>query len=197
MGSKTIREERRSRRKKQKITRNIIWIGVGIVVVIVVGLVLWTILRPAAGENIAIMPNADEHVEEGDNPGPFNTEPPTSGRHYANEYEAGFYEPSDSQVNVAYPEGYLIHNLEHGYVIFWYNCELLDEDGCESLKGQVQGVIDEFDEVKLIGFPRASIQVPLVMTSWGRMQEFDSFDATLASDFIRRNRNRAPEPNAP
>ena len=21
-----------------------------------------------------------------------------------------------------YPEGYLVHNLEHGYVIFWYNC---------------------------------------------------------------------------
>ena len=90
-----------------------------------------------------------------------------------------------------------MHNLEHGYVIFWYNCELLDENGCESLKGQIQGVMDEFDGFKLIGFPRASIRVPLVMTSWGRMQEFVTIDATQSSDFIRSNRNRAPEPNAP
>ena len=197
MGSKSMREERRARRKKQKTTRTLIWIGIGIVAAIIIGYVAWTIFRPSAGESVHIMANAGDHVPPDSDPGPFNSDPPTSGRHYANEFDAGFYEPSDSEVNVDYPEGYLIHNLEHGYAIFWYNCELLDEDGCERVKGQIQEVMDEFDGFKVIGFPRSSIRFPVVMTSWGQMQEFDTFDANLASDFIRSNRNRAPEPNAP
>jgi hypothetical protein len=197
MGSKRLREERRAQRKRQKTTRTLLWIGAGVVVAIIIGFLAWTIFKPSEGESIPIMANAGDHVQAGSDPGPFNTDPPTSGRHYANEYDAGFYEPSDSEVNVDYPEGYLIHNLEHGYVIFWYNCELLDGDGCERVKGQIQEVMDEFDGFKVIGFPRTSIRFPVVMTSWGQMQEFDTFDANLASDFIRSNRNRAPEPNAP
>jgi hypothetical protein len=197
LGNKSNQDKRRSRRKRQKINSTLIWIGVGIIVVIVIGLVLWNILRPSAGDSVPIMANAGEHVPDGDNPGPFITDPPTSGRHYASEYEAGFYEPSDPQVNVAYPEGYLIHNLEHGYVVFWYNCEILNEDECSTLKGRILEVMAEFDNFKLIGFPWSATDAPLVMTSWGQLQEFQAFDAERARNFIRSNRNRAPEPNAP
>ena len=31
-----------------------------------------------------------------------------------------------------FPEGYLVHNLEHGYAIFWYNCDLLSAEECSS-----------------------------------------------------------------
>jgi hypothetical protein len=95
------------------------------------------------------------------------------------------------------PEGYLIHNLEHGYVIFWYNCNLLDDSGCNEIKDQIRNVIDEFNSFKVIGFPRSSIDAPVVATSWGRLQRFDNFDEQLAADFVRANRGRAPEPNAP
>jgi len=36
-----------------------------------------------------------------------------------------------------------------------------------------------------------------VLTSWGQTQPMEQFDARLARSFIRRNRNQAPEPNAP
>jgi hypothetical protein len=94
------------------------------------------------------------------------------------------------------PEGYLVHNLEHGYVIFWYNYNLLDEQECNDLKGQIQATMDEHNGVKLIAMPRNSIDVPLVLTSWGRMQKFETFDSDSVNSFISRNRNRAPEPNA-
>jgi hypothetical protein len=35
------------------------------------------------------------------------------------------------------------------------------------------------------------------MTSWGRLQRFEAFDAEQAKAFYRANLNQAPEPNAP
>jgi hypothetical protein len=49
----------------------------------------------------------------------------------------------------------------------------------------------------LIAFPWELIDVPVVMTSWGHRQRFERFDSNRASEFIERNRNQAPEPNAP
>ena len=197
MSKKTVREARRDRRRRKKTIDILIWGGLGIGLVVLLGFIFWTVVRPAAGEDVPVMANAGDHVAIGANPGPFNSDPPTSGRHYGDEYEAGFYEESGPEAQFEYPEGFLVHNLEHGYVIFWYNCNLLDDGGCNNLKTQIKSVIDEFNGVKVIGFPRATIDEPVVATSWGRLQRFDAFDEDLASNFVRANRGRAPEPNAP
>jgi hypothetical protein len=197
MASKSVREERRARRKKQQTTKTIIWSVIGIIVVAIIGFLAWTAFRPAVGESVPIMANAGEHVPEGADPGPFNSDPPTSGKHYGNEYEAGFYEETDPEVQADFPEGYLIHNLEHGYTIFWYNCNLVDQASCTNLKDEIKDVMNEVNNFKVIGFPRSSIEVPLVLTSWGQMLPMESLDSEQALDFINRNRNKAPEPNAP
>ena len=137
------------------------------------------------------------HVEEGADPGPYNTDPPTSGRHYAIELNAGFYEKADLSSMPEFPEGHLVHNLEHGYVIFWYNCNLVTEGECTELKTQVRSVLDQENNFKVIAFPWESLKVPVVLTSWGQMQEFETFNPELAQTFVNRNRNQAPEPLAP
>ena len=134
---------------------------------------------------------------EGEDPGPYNTNPPTSGAHYGADLEAGFYEEAEAAGLGPYPEGYLVHNLEHGYVIFWYNCDLLDEVACTELKANIQDVMDGENDFKVIGFPWPSIDAPVVMTSWTRRLVFDEFDSDLARQFVRTYRNQAPEPNAP
>lgn len=133
------------------------------------------------------------HLDLDTDPGQYNSDPPTSGLHYASEAEAGFY---DENI-YAYPAGYLVHNLEHGYVIFWYNCDLLDEAGCSDLKSQIRSVMDDLGGVKLIAYPWNSIDAPVTMTSWGRVQKFETFDTEQAKAFYRANLNKAPEPNAP
>jgi hypothetical protein len=50
---------------------------------------------------------------------------------------------------------------------------------------------------KVIAFPWPSIDVPVVLTSWGRMVRMEAFDPAQARDFVQRNRNKAPEPEAP
>jgi hypothetical protein len=162
----------------------------------VILLVIVPSLQPAVGESVPVMANSD-HVEEGSDPGLYNTDPPTSGQHYANGLPAGFYDEDEIGQIGPYPAGYLLHNLEHGYVIFWYNCESLDQASCAQLKEGIRDVMSDAGDLKVIAFPWETIQTPLVITSWGRMLEFESFDASLAGGYVRTNRNKAPEPYAP
>ncbi len=123
--------------------------------------------------------------------------PPTSGQHYGQPLESGFYEVGDPETLVPFPEGYILHNLEHGYVLFWYNCDLLDEIACTQLITKIRKVMDDFNNVKLIAFPWSTLEVPLAMTSWGKIQSFATFDEEIAKEFVKSNRYQSPEPNAP
>ncbi|HEX6302984.1 MAG TPA: DUF3105 domain-containing protein [Anaerolineales bacterium] len=190
------RQRIQEKRQRQRLKSRLIWGGIALVVLIGVGYVLWLALRPSVGESVSVMPDTS-HIQEGVVPGPYNSDPPTSGPHYATDLRAGFYDESDLATLPGHPEGYLVHNLEHGYVIFWYNCDVIDEQQCLDIKSEIRSVIDDFNEVKVIAFPWESIEEPVVMTSWGRMQRFEEFDRQLAAAFVERNRNRSPEPNAP
>ncbi len=192
MNSKSNRQKMHERQRKQKIRINLIWGGIGAVVLAIIGLIIWQGVRPAAGESVQIMVS-DPHIPVDSDPGQYNSNPPTSGPHYAEEARAGFFDNNNYQ----FPAGYLVHNLEHGYVIFWYNCDLLDETGCSNLKEQIKTIMDDLGGTKLIAYPWPSLDAPLVMTSWGRLQLFETFDAEQAKAFYRANLNRAPEPNAP
>ena len=192
MNTKARRQQAREKSKRQKLISNLIWGGIGVAVLALLGLIIYQGVKPAAGEAVPVMVS-DPHIPTDSDPGQYNSDPPTSGLHYADTLQAGFYETNDYQ----FPAGYLVHNLEHGYVVFWYNCDLLDETGCTELKSQIRSVMDELGGVKLIAYPWNSIDVPLVLTSWGRLQRLETFDAGQAQAFYRANLNRAPEPNAP
>lgn len=192
MNTKTKRQQRHKKQQRQQLTSKLTWGGIAIAVVAVIGWVIWQGVKPAAGEAIPIMVEIP-HIPPDTDPGQYNSDPPTSGPHYAQEAEAGFF---DTNI-YTYPAGYLVHNLEHGYVIFWYNCDLLDESACSELKSQIGSVMNELGGTKIIAYPWPSIDVPLVMTSWGRLQHFEIFDAEKAKAFYNANLNRAPEPNAP
>ena len=144
-----------------------------------------------AGEKVPIMSDTS-HIPEGTDPNPYNSNPPTSGIHYPEDLKSGFYDENTYD----YPEGYLVHNLEHGDIIFWYNCSLLSDADCTTLKSQIKAVMDEKDNFKLIAYPWEKTDVPLVLTSWGRILPMENFDRDAALDFYRRNLNKAPEPHA-
>ena len=192
MSSKKIRQQIQERNRKQKMTANLIWGGIGVAVITILGIILWQGVKPAAGQSFPIMASSP-HIATDIDPGQYNSDPPTSGLHYAETARIGFYDNN----NYKFPAGYLVHNLEHGYVIIWYNCDLLDEAACTDLKAQIKSVMDELGGTKLIAYPWPSLDVPVVMTSWGRMEKFENFDADKAKAFYRANLNKSPEPDAP
>ncbi len=147
----------------------------------------------AIGQAETVMESV-QHVPEGTEPGPFNTDPPTSGRHYSTPLTAGFYDEDALQTYAPYPEGYLVHSLEHGYVIFWYNCAALADQPCDDLKDQIKGVMGDAANFKVIGFPWPSLEVPVVVTSWARTLRMQQFDPDEALAFVQSYRGVAPEP---
>ncbi len=186
------REQIRTHQRRVRWTNKILWGGLGVAGLILIGSMIWGGIRPRAGEEMSAMENKD-HIPLDSDPGQYSTNPPTSGPHYAQELDAGFYEANSYR----YPAGYLVHNLEHGYVIFWYNCSALDKTTCADLKGQINSVMNEFNGFKVIAYPWDSIDVPVAMTSWRRMLKLETFDAAQARAFYKTNLNNAPESNAP
>ncbi len=202
-----MKSRRQIERQQRKRRRQITVAGAIIIAAVALGGIIWAVNARAQDNGTSLLGNpgravtvmADtSHYPEGEALPIHNSNPPTSGPHYASTYQVGFYDEARAATLPQRHEGYLVHNLEHGYVIFWYNCEALPEGGsCDELKQQIQGVMDEADNFKVIGFPWPAIDKPVVMTSWGRILEFDSFDPETALAFVRHNRNKAPEPNAP
>ena len=191
----TSKERLESTRRRNKIRSRLIVGGLGFLVISIIGFVVWITIRPPIGEGFPIMlPN---HIADNIDPGEYNSDPPTSGPHYAEGLPGGFYDETDLAQLPVYPDGHLVHNLEHGYILFWYNCNVISEIECINLKTQMIDYMDESSNSKLIAFPRESIDHPLVLSSWGYLLELHEFDEAVVGKFIRRNRNHAPEPNAP
>lgn len=195
MSNIASRERVRQRRMNEQRRSTFVWVLVILGGLALAGFLVWEAIRPPVGHEIPIM--GAGHIPEDSDPGEYNSDPPTSGPHYAQPLDPGFYEQADLADLGPFPHAYAVHNLEHGYIIFWYNCDLLDENSCVELKRQIRNFMDGSLVPKLIAFPWQSTDVPLVLTSWGYRLEMPVFNASEANAFISANRLRAPEPNAP
>ena len=172
----------------------------GVVVVAFVGLIayaVWAATRPVVlpGVEVPIMNNIF-HIQPGEPHEPYNSDPPTSGQHWVEPAEAGFYSsaPADEQ---------LIHNLEHGYVVIYYNCTALDESRCTALKDGIRDTMAEAGNTELtrtpktIAAPRPGMDAQVAATSWGRLYKSSELDRQELLTFIQDFRNLAPEGNIP
>ncbi len=192
---KASRQQRRARQRRQKQLKQAVSWGAGLLVIALAVLFVWRSSQSAPGESYPILPAS--HVPPGTDPGTYNSNPPTSGPHYPQEFSAGFYDETSPQTQEPYPAGFLMHNLEHGYVIFWYNCDALPDGDCEGLKAQIRATMQKANRPKLVAFPWPSLDVPVALTSWGRLLRLERYDGGAALAFVNANYNRAPEPGAP
>ncbi len=187
------RERIQARRRGQKSRSGLIWPLVMFAVVAIVGYLIWIGFRPAEG--IQVADEGASHIPDGTDPG-YISNPPTSGNHYEQPLPGGFYEDADLEAWSPFPEGHAVHSLEHGYIVFWYNCDVIDGAACDELKTQIRDFMNSSLTKKLIAFPWHNTDVSLVLTSWGFKLEMPVFDAGRASSFIAANAPKAPEPNA-
>jgi hypothetical protein len=114
--------------------------------------------------------------------------PPSSGVHYAQTVEWGFYEEEA-------PPEYYVHNLEHGGVVVLYNCA----EDCEDMKVALKEFFaiappeDVFNAVKLVISPDDKIESPVVALAWGWQLDLQTVDVDALSDFYLRYVNQGPE----
>ncbi|MGQ0680674.1 MAG: DUF3105 domain-containing protein [Actinomycetota bacterium] len=110
----------------------------------------------------------------------YETNPPTSGPHYA-ERVANW-----GSYNVETPVSTLVHNLEHGGIIVHY------KDQGDAQIDTIDSFVDEYAD-GVISNPNPSIDHPIVVTSWDYMQTCDEFNAAAVAGFISERCNKGPE----
>lgn len=138
-----------------------------------------------AGVVIDVPIESREHVPEG-SPITYNSDPPAGGKHYATPLGPGFYTKPEL-------DGYIVHSMEHGYVVIWYDCSSLRKAACDELQKQIQNLISNTKIKKLIGMPRNGMGHTIALTSWGKLAFLDNFDKTFITQFINEHINQAPE----
>ncbi|MBI3486207.1 DUF3105 domain-containing protein [Candidatus Daviesbacteria bacterium] len=134
--------------------------------------------KPLMGE--AIADQGGGHVADGTLV-QYNSNPPTSGQHYANPQPAGIY---DKPV----PDGNLVHSLEHGAVILWYK-----SDTPATQSAQLKSIFSSVSVSKKIIVPRDNLDVLVALTSWGRLLKFQTIDENQIRAFMETNEDRGPE----
>ncbi|RPJ43460.1 MAG: DUF3105 domain-containing protein [Chloroflexi bacterium] len=195
--SKAKRELREQHRQEERRKRVLTWGGLGLLGLVLVGGLIWffasTAGAAAAATGEIIPVTSRDHVPDSSDPGPYSTNPPAEGQHFLQTFNPGFYTPEDVAKMPRYPEGYLVHNLEHGYIIYWYNCAADPNINCANIQNAIKQVIQEKNSFKVIGFPWPSQEEPLVMTSWGRILRQDRVNLRIMRAFYDANVNKGPE----
>jgi hypothetical protein len=96
------------------------------------------------------------------------------------------------------PHGFLVHAMEHGAVVFFYNCP----EGCDEDVAAMQALIDGLtaDEKCMFGPPTRTIltpdpklDVPFAAAAWGRMLKAQCFDEELVLEFVEDRYGKGTE----
>jgi hypothetical protein len=121
----------------------------------------------------------------------YEMSPPVFGDHYP---VWAAYKTYDFPV----PLGYLVHSLEHGAVIFFYECP----DGCADEVGSVQEFIAALPadprcpadvEHQIILVPRPGLGARWAAAAWGYSLTADCFDRSIFQRFYDTHSGQAPE----
>jgi hypothetical protein len=132
-------------------------------------------------------PSAEgRHFAQGEFPGyntvQYGTDPPTSGRHIGELVQAGVYDQP-------LPNEVMVHQMEHGYPILWYNCSAepaLDESACNSLRSDLTAIVTAAlsDEIRAVMTPDTTMTHRIALTSWQYMDTMPEVDEERIRTFI-------------
>ena len=178
--------------------------GVLVIGAIVVILVLLLGSGPSEYEGVQQPDDGNAHVAIGTicrsaeapcGADPYSSLPATSGPHWDPSGIAnwGVYE-------TAQPESQLVHNLEHGGIVIWYDPEAVDADGVAELEQYVRtqvatGISGRFKFIVTPWGGEEPLPSPVVVTSWRYLLELDGVDTAAIDGFASEHYGLAPEPN--
>jgi len=200
--TRAARVARRSDWALQEERRRRLWILFGVLAAVafvaMLGYLVYEQSRPLPHPGHDVTIQGRNHIAVGQPHDPYNSEPPSSGDHYATPAQAGFYDQAPA-------DEYLVHSMEHGYVIIWYNCDQYTAGTCDQLKAQIKdimgaaGVSAITGTLKLIAVPRAGQKTAIALSAWGRIDTPAAFSRQEIMDFIKAYRDGAyaPEPGLP
>ena len=119
-----------------------------------------------------------------DHPVEYQTMPPTSGPHFPDPTAPGFYTTRPAF-------GYLVHSLEHGSVVIYYDPAQLSPEIEKSLRAFIKANSDP--EMGIVAVPDADFKYPFILTAWDKMLKLDKYDPRVIRAFLAEYLGRGPE----
>jgi hypothetical protein len=185
--ARSIRQAKAAQKRRNQ--NLLIGAGAALFVLIIAAVIFLNIrsARPVAGEEM-LSSQGNYHIEFG-SPAPveYNSVPPSSGPHYGNLAAWNIYDA---------PQRYelLLHNLEDGGVIVYYQCE----DGCpetvEQLKTIVEPYLNAGRHVVMApndpnwtagaGLLHKDMGAKIAVVAWTRVLKLDEVDEARIRSFI-------------
>lgn len=129
----------------------------------------------------------NQHVETGSEID-YERVPPLSGPHYpaSAATPAGFYEEPQAL-------GSLVHTLEHGAVIVYYDPSALDDPAEASLRAWAQNHDATWASVVVVPNPNEDPEHAYVLTAWRHRLTLEEYDAEAVRAFAAEFLGRGPE----
>jgi len=93
----------------------------------------------------------------------YTSNPPTSGPHGSTPVRRGIYSEPVSREQ-------LVHNMEHGAVVIWYNCSDCDEV-VASMREVAQAFLEDGRELVMAPYPDMEADA-IALTAWTRLDKF-------------------------
>jgi hypothetical protein len=111
----------------------------------------------------------------------YAVDPPAGGPHLPIPAPAGVYRPDNAP-----SDGYLVHSLEHGYVIIWYD---------ERLAAPPESVVHDLRQYArdVIIAPRNLGNLAIAATAWHARLLCDDVELSQLRAFVTTFRNQGPE----
>jgi len=187
---RSLRREQSARKRREQV---VLIAASGVTLILLIGVIVFLAIRnqqPVAGEQkLAFL--ASYHMADGDlSPVAYNSTPPTSGPHYSGLGAWRVYsEPQRYET--------LLHNMEDGGVIVYYQCP----DGCPDTVQQLDEILTPYLNTgrKVILTPNApnfqaggsqpvhqDMGAKIALTAWQRLLTMDEVDAQKVRAFIDR-----------
>ena len=148
--------------------------------------------RKAAGSSgVKTFPMAGrDHIQPNEQPGNWNSTPPTSGDHLGTPLPPGVYD-NDQDMRA------MVHNEEHGYVVILYKG--IPDDQVE----QLRTFVEARDGSKLVLSPWSGLEKPgVALVAWQNLEILERVNMDVVQAFVNdfmvpgATRSTAPEPNA-
>jgi hypothetical protein len=141
------------------------------------------VLRSYEGATATHLPECSDIV--------YATSPPVFGDHFPTWAAYGTYD-------FPVPLGYLVHDLEHGAVVIYYDCP----GGCADELATVQAFVDalpadprcsETVRVQVVLVPRPDLGSRWAASAWAYSLTADCFDPEVFGQFYDAHHGRGPE----
>ncbi|HVM25733.1 MAG TPA: DUF3105 domain-containing protein [Candidatus Limnocylindrales bacterium] len=169
--------------------------GVLVIGVVIIGLVLLLGSGPSEAAGTRQADDGATHIRDGtifpEGQRPYSSTPGTSGPHWDSPNQWGVYSTPQR-------EEQLIHNLEHGGIVIWYDADALESEDVDTLTQYVNrqtatGISGRYKFI-LSPWDGPDFGHPIAVTAWRQLLYLDEVDTGAIDEFARTHYGRSPEP---